>query len=316
MLRIAALAAVLAGLSFQGATFPSSNDDDLDPLKFNADGIFQISVFSDLHFAEDASGAGPEQDRASVKVMADVLDFESPDLVVLNGDLISGESTFLENSTHYIDQIVTPIVDRNLTWASTYGNHDHNYNVSGDSILEREQRWPNSRTESMISTANAGVTNYYLPVYASNCTTSEDCTPELLLWFFDSRGGFHYQGNAQPNWVDSSVVTWFNETNAALLKEYARSIPSLAFVHIPVHATYVIQREEGINEHYHPGINEENVVQQGDGWCSEGEGGNCDYEGQDVAFMRALVSIPGIIGLFYGHDHDIYLTSNTEAWHC
>lgn len=46
-----------------------------------------------------------------------VLDAEPDvDLVVLNGDLITGENTFLENSTHYIDQIVGPMVERSLTW--------------------------------------------------------------------------------------------------------------------------------------------------------------------------------------------------------
>ncbi len=58
-----------------------------------------------------------------------VLETESPDLVVLNGDLITGENAFLENSTVYIDKIVGPLVDRGLTWASTYGNHDSAYNL-------------------------------------------------------------------------------------------------------------------------------------------------------------------------------------------
>ncbi|KAM0437858.1 hypothetical protein ACHAPT_002223 [Fusarium lateritium] len=240
------------------------------------------------------------------KVVSDVLDFDPPDLVILNGDLINGEDTFVDNSTHYIDQIVAPMVDRNLTWASTYGNHDHNYNINGDDILEREQMWPGSRTDKMVSTTNAGTTNYYLPVYASNCTTPRNCSPELLLWFFDSRGGFYYQGRrrAQPNWVDSSVVEWFNETNAALVEEHGKEIPSLAFVHVPIHASLLFQQEVGPDENNQPGINEEDVVQQGDGWCAEGDDSeSCDYGDQDLPFMRSLISTPGLIGLFYGHDH-------------
>jgi hypothetical protein len=170
--------------------------------------------------------------------MADVLDAEWPDLVVLNRDLISGESTYRENSTHYVDQIVAPMVDRNLTWASTYGNHDHNRNIGGKEILEREQSWPGARTDAMVSAPDAGTTNYYLPVYASDC--NRNCTPELILWFFDSRGGFYYQGRAQPNWVDTSVVVWFNRTNADLVEQYSKEIPSLAFVHIPLYASLIL----------------------------------------------------------------------------
>ncbi|KPM41429.1 hypothetical protein AK830_g5126 [Neonectria ditissima] len=303
MLRTAVLVTLFAGRSLQ-AISTRANNEDLDPLRLTEDGTFQISVFSDLHFAQDASGRGPEQDRASVKVIGDILDFETPDLVILNGDLINGEDTRTENSTHYIDQIVAPMVDRNLTWASTYGNHDHNRNINGSGILEREHMWPGSRTVAMINTTNSGTTNYYLPVYPSNCTAAEDCTPELLLWFFDSRGGFYYQGSAQPNWIDTSVVEWFNETNTGLVEEYGREIPSLAFVHIPIHATYLFQKEQGPDENNQPGINRESVVQQGDGWCREGDdSGNCDYGDQDLPFMRALVATPGIMGLFYGHDH-------------
>ncbi|KAK7419071.1 hypothetical protein QQX98_003573 [Neonectria punicea] len=246
----------------------------------------------------------PDQDRASVKVMSDILDFDPPDLVVLNGDLINGEDTYRENSTHYIDQIVAPMVDRNLTWATTYGNHDHYRNINGEGILEREHMWPGARTSAMINTTMSGVTNYYLPVYASNCTTAQNCTPELLLWFFDSRGGRYYQGGPQPNWVHSDVVEWFEDTNAALVEEYDTEIPSLAFVHIPIHATYVFQQEEGPDKNYQPGINRESVVQQGDGWCAEGDDSdNCSYGDQDDPFMRALVATERIIGLFYGHDH-------------
>ncbi|WAO91714.1 Metallophos domain-containing protein [Fusarium falciforme] len=304
MLRIGALIASFAVLPCQALVPRQSNNNDLPPLKFNDDGAFQICVFSDLHYATDASGSGPDVDRRSTKVIGDVLDFGTPDLVVFNGDLINGEDTYRDNSTHYIDQIVAPLVERNLTWASTYGNHDHNFNINGDDILEREQRFTGSRTQKMVDGTNAGTTNYYLPVYASNCTTTRDCTPELILWFFDSRGGFYYQGGRQHNWVHSSVVEWFNETNAELVEEYGKEIPSLAFVHIPIHASYVFQQQaDGPGENTQPGINEEDVVQQGDGWCAEGESGSCDYGDQDLPFMRALVSTPGVIGLFYGHDH-------------
>ncbi|KAF4978178.1 hypothetical protein FZEAL_5423 [Fusarium zealandicum] len=304
MLSSIILVPALVGLSHQVASLRARDNADLDPLRFSTEGSFQICIFSDLHFAEDASGIGPEQDRKSAAVMGDVLDFDRPDLVVLNGDLINGESTYRENSTHYIDQIVAPMVDRNLTWASTYGNHDHNKNIRGEDILEREQSWPGSRTDNMVSSTDAGVTNYYLPVYASNCESTEDCTPELLLWFFDSRGGFYYQGSAQPNWVDTSVVEWFNETYAALTEEHGKEIPSVAFVHIPIHASYEIQKDGDIDSNKNPGINGETVIQQSQGWCSEdNDGGSCSYGGQDMPFMRSLVSKPAMIGLFYGHDH-------------
>lgn len=230
--------------------------------------------------------------------------------MVLNGDLITGENTFLENSTTYVDQIVGPLVERGLTWASTYGNHDYDYNISGNAILAREKQWKNSRTTQMVFGDDAGVSNYYLPVYDGNCT-NEDCAPELLLWFFDSRGGFKYQQRhengdrvGQPDWVDFSVVNWFLQTNAELVNKYSKTIPSLGFVHIPTFASYMLQ-EGGIDPHAEPGINDDYpLAPQAQGWCADGRNdGTCSYGGQDIPFMQAISTVPGMMAVFSGHDH-------------
>lgn len=243
-----------------------------------------------------------------------ILDVE-PDIgvVVLNGDLITGENTFLENSTHYLDQIVAPMLDRNLTWASTYGNHDSNYNISREDLFAREKLWPNSRTRSMVSNPNAGTTNYYLPVYHDSSCTKHTCTPALLLWFFDSRGGHLFRQEDpisgewidQPDWVDPSVAAWFEQTNSRLVKKAnGKVIPSMAFVHIPINASVTIQ-SNGIDPHRQPGINADKpLAQQGQSWCPDGTvDGSCPYAGQDVPFMQAIARTPGLMALFSGHDH-------------
>ena len=169
---------------------------------------------------------GPEQDVKTEKAMNAILDVESPQLVILNGDLITGENTFSSNSSLYLDEIVRPLVRRGLPWASTYGNHDSNFNLSSDAILEREKTYSGSRTEKMVFSPSAGVTNYYLPVFSWDVN---DPKPALILWFFDSRGGSHYQerdasGNdiSYPNFVDESVSLTFRslsfiDSNLALL---------------------------------------------------------------------------------------------------
>ena len=174
-----------------------------------------MSTFIDAVLAEDLDW-GPQQDIDSERVINTVLDAESPQIVVLNGDLITGENTYLANSSLYVDVIVRPLVQRGLTWASTYGNHDRNFNLSSQAMLERECAYPNSRTESMVSSPNAGVTNYYLPVFSSNVT---ETVPALILWFFDSRGGNHFleldeSGNEipYPSYVDDSVSHVFHHS--------------------------------------------------------------------------------------------------------
>ncbi|KAH8842316.1 hypothetical protein MCOR27_003648 [Pyricularia oryzae] len=292
-----------------------------DWLQFNKDGTFHISIFGDLHFGENAWDQwGPQQDIHSVKVIQKVLDSDRPDLVVLNGDLITGDNAFLENATSYVDQIVGPMVDRRLRWASTYGNHDHQYNLSGSAILAHERRYPGSLTTSMVSDPEAGTSNYYLPVYGADCRPPRrggetHCTPEMILWFFDSRGGWRYQEKDEQgdlvgleNWVHKSAVEWFRATQNRLRARYGREIPSLVFTHIPIYAALALQTERGrgsVDPRLQPGINDDYPASpQAQGWCADGrDDAGCAYGGQDVPFMQAVVETPGVMAMFFGHDH-------------
>ncbi|KAK0274301.1 hypothetical protein LTR35_011810 [Friedmanniomyces endolithicus] len=312
-------ATLFAGLALSSPLRRAAGDSSLPPpLRFTSNGTFQISIFEDLHFGENAWDTwGPQQDLNTVKVMNEVLDAETQQLVVLNGDLITGENAYLDNATVKIDQIVAPLLARDLAWASTYGNHDSQYNLSRHAILAREHRWPrHARTQQMVQGPDAGVSNYYLPVYPSSSTGSSSDAPCLLLWFFDSRGGFQFQRRnassgahiGQPDWVDQSVVTWFEATNARLAAQYNRSsFPSLAFVHIPTNASQAAQMSpSGIDPRRQPGINDDaaNLAQQAQGWCADGSNGpECVYGGQDVPFMRALAATKGLMAVFSGHDH-------------
>lgn len=311
-MMLALILAVLSTILCLGAVLPMGHKETnqlLAPLKFTSDGTFQLSIFEDLHFGENAWDLwGPQQDIWSTYVMNQVLDAESQQLVVLNGDLITSENTFLENSTDYVDEIVAPLVQRGLSWGSTYGNHDSGFNLSRANILARERLYPNARTTQMVFGPESGVSNYYLPVYPSH----GGAEPSLILWFFDSRGGsYSQQLNAtgdqigQPDWVDDSVVDWFTKTNSELVQVCGRTIPSLAFVHIPTNASRALQLEAGVKPHYQPGINDDyGLAQQSQGWCADGSNdAQCEYGGQDVPFMRAIAATPGLMAVFSGHDH-------------
>jgi hypothetical protein len=71
----------------------STNNDDPKTLMFPlGKDLFKVIILSDLHFGEEPySPWGPIQDFRSVRAMEKILDVESPDLVVLLGDLVTGE---------------------------------------------------------------------------------------------------------------------------------------------------------------------------------------------------------------------------------
>ena len=267
------------------------------------------------HYQRDSSltekpapelGWGPISNVKSTCVISTVLDVEAPDLAILNGDLITGENTYLSNSTSYLDIIVQPLAERGIPWASTYGNHDINFNLSTAMLLAREQDlYPDlSLTQSMVYTPSAGVSNYFLPVYSSDPSSS---TPALLLWFFDSKGGRAFQqldadGNQVqlPGTVYQSVVDWFIVTRDTLAWQYGKGVPSLAFVHIPTYASAAAQLTGGgIDNHTAPGINDDCCPAATQGIYNDADG----YDGSDIPFMEALLATPGLMAVFSGHDH-------------
>ncbi|KAI8933535.1 hypothetical protein NX059_009273 [Plenodomus lindquistii] len=282
-------------------------------IQFGADGQLSITVFSDLHFGEPASARNrPNAEVKTVGVMDSILDNEKPDLVVLNGDLTSCEWVATENANALIDQIVAPLASRNLPFAATFGNHDASQTCDTHSMSEHmwwDIKGTNGKklsftTNSVEGAANkVGTSNYFIPVYSS--TDSNEL--KMLLWFFDSKGGRVFQPGkgdvGVDNWVDEKVVAWFSQTASEFRQQHNRVIPSLAFVHIPVHATYSFQQNGGLDPTKEPGLNEELIGQQGDQCDSSGN--NCNYNSADIPFMKALVETEGLMAVFSGHDHGV-----------
>jgi hypothetical protein len=100
------------------------------------------------------------------------------------------------------------------------------------------------------------------------------------------------------------VAKWFKNTNKFLTTYHKRVIPSLAFFHIPVEAMAAFQAQAngaGVNSNEEPGINDDNpLAQQGQASAADG---SIYYDGSDIPFMEAIVSTPGLMATFSGHDH-------------
>lgn len=251
---------------------------------------FKLAVFSDLHFGENEESFGIAQDVNSTQLMQYVLDLEKPDFAVLNGDLITGENTFAKNSSKYVDKIVKPLVDREIPWASTYGNHDTSPTLSRQSILKEEQKYDLALTQGGPPDKTDGISNYQLEIYPDP-TWFNDGKPVGLLHFFDSRGTIGTK-EENPNWVSARTASWFRSSSAASRQEYGE-LPSLAFAHIPMRAFVDLQSSHKANvsgPHY-PGLNADKpLAQQGNGTESE-------------PFMQALLDTPGLHSVYSGHDH-------------
>ncbi|KAL6717230.1 Phosphatase dcr2 [Lecanora helva] len=265
-------------------------------LEIAKDNTFHIAIFSDLHYGENESTFGIPADRNSAALMRQILAQEQPNFVVLNGDLITGENTFAFNSTGYVDQIVAPLMEGGYSWASTYGNHDSKYNLSREALYAEEKKYANAYTEHGSTGSTDGVTNYVLSIFA----TGNSQRPVALLWFFDSRGGSEYQSlpanvDNIDNYVSNATVSWFRSAQADMQRKYG-TLPSLAFVHIPMQAFVDLQAVSSpeVSGSNYPGLNADVPLAQ-QGYSNTGA--------EAIPFMQALLDTPGLHSIYSGHDH-------------
>jgi predicted MPP superfamily phosphohydrolase len=81
--------------------------------------------------------------------MGEILDDEKPDLVVLTGDLVSGYAwdgktkNWMESKW---TEVVQPMVDRGIPWATTAGNHDTEGDLSRKQLSELDRSFNLSLT--------------------------------------------------------------------------------------------------------------------------------------------------------------------------
>ncbi|KAF8322544.1 Metallo-dependent phosphatase [Clavulina sp. PMI_390] len=279
----------------------SSLSNLLDPfalkprLTYHDDGSFKLVVFSDFHFGEAENlGWGAEQDRKSVGVMRSMLASEKPDFVVINGDLITGDDTFKENSTSYLDMMLAPLIEASIPFATTFGNHDNHINISHyDELRHIQKIAPLAYVDACHSCGGAGgEANYFVPIYARK----QDNKPSLFLWFFDSRGGIDSQAKALPDWVDETVADWLGSVTSAMnAKWHSYDHQSIVFSHIPPHR--MIDLQQALNSTNEPGMNADRMG-AGSSQSSLGE------VGRDLVWWKAMNDhIPNIIATVHGHDH-------------
>ncbi|KFA75084.1 hypothetical protein S40288_04052 [Stachybotrys chartarum IBT 40288] len=285
-LTLALVAGLLGAFPTHGA--PIDNQIASSALRLGANNAFKIAIMSDLHFGEEEHGWGIEQDLKTARAMRSVLDYEKPNLVVLNGDLISGEYTFRENSSMYIHQIVAPMVEKGISWASTYGNHDSAFNLSREVLFAQESTYDLCRTKVMDS-ALPGTTNYWIQV------DGEDGSARAVLWFLDSRGGNPYQFQpGEPrdidNWVAPETVKWMRDESAALGQANGKDVPSFVFTHIPPYA-YSVKQKSGIDPSRFPGLHVDNPL------AYQGRGT------EDSNLVLALQELPNMHSVYVGHNH-------------
>ncbi|ODV96044.1 hypothetical protein PACTADRAFT_75226 [Pachysolen tannophilus NRRL Y-2460] len=210
-------------------------------LKITKEYKFKILQVADLHFSTGygecrdpypiESANNCKADPRTLKFINHVLDIEKPDMVVLTGDQIFGETSLDSKSSLF--KALNPFIKRNIPYAITLGNHDDEGSIkSRKEIMMLASSLPYSLSELGPETVD-GFGNYALSLQGYNSANSA-----ATLWFLDSHKyspspktnpGYDWIKESQLNFIESKY-----QELEPLRKHYTHIHLSMAFFHIPL----------------------------------------------------------------------------------
>lgn len=302
------LAAITAFSLFTFGISAEGESAEKKALRFNEDGSFKILQIADI------------QDififRSLTRMfIEDMLDKESPDLVVLTGDNISPGAGFMKWMVRKsIDNFMKIFEEKKVPVAIVYGNHD------AENKLTKEEQWEVYESYDCFvgvkdSEELSGYGTYYLPVLGSE--TDEH---KFTLWFFDSQEYNEDEAVGGYGCVEKDQIQWYIKTEQQLAIANKRLIPSLAFQHIiPPEIYKVLYKitatdENGAVTYYKPAgkyLEDQTVVEGGVTY-----GFPEKYADEDTALLEtpcppkytngqadAFIKHGNVLGVAVGHDH-------------
>lgn len=238
-------------------------------LKFNQNGKFKIVQFTDIHFQYDSY-----RSDSALNLMKQVIRKEKPDLVVLTGDVVCSKNTV--KAWKSLSKI---LIDAKVPWAVMLGNHDVEYELTGQQIMETIEELPYNLSVNGPKDVS-GNGNYILKVQSSKSTETA-----ALLYCFDSHSSFKPKTNTGTyQWFDFSQIKWYRDQSVKFTGQNSGNpLPALAFFHIPFP-----EYKEVLGKNTTVGIQKESV-------CSP------DI---NTGMYAAMLECKDIMGVFVGHDHN------------
>lgn len=269
-------------------------------LRFNEDGKFKIMMMNDLQDTENT-------DARTLSFMRAALDSEKPDLVVIAGDMLSDMYPLAnkERMTKAIDNLMAPMVERNIPYLITFGNHDHDREdkMSAAEQLEAYKAYE----QCYVPDGGCDPGTYNVPVLASG---SDDMV--FNIYMMDTNNKSELVSLSGYEGVRANQVEWYKLTSDSLKAANGGAVvPSLLFQHIPVKEIYqFLTRLDwgddtsdavfGTNDYKWYTLNEDYIISEdkalGEAPCSELE---TVVTGQYEAWLEK----GDIIGAYFGHDH-------------
>lgn len=211
--------------------------------RINEHGRFKIMQLADLHLstglglcrdpipAEPVPGQKCEADPRTLEFVERLLDEEKPDMVVLTGDQVNGETS--KDAQSALFKSVKLLVDRKIPYAAIFGNHDDEGNLNRSELMAILEQLPYSVSSAGPEDID-GVGNYIVEVLGRGNSAHSALTLYLLDSHSYSPDERQFRGY---DWIKPSQIRWFQNTAQGLKRkhhEYTYMHMNMAFIHIPL----------------------------------------------------------------------------------
>ncbi len=218
--------------------------DDAPTLHVNKDGKFKILQVADLHLSTGPglcrepeppthNGGQCEADPRTLTFIEKILDDEKPDLIVLTGDQINGDSA--PDAQSAVFKFASLFISRKIPFATIFGNHDDEGSLSREALMQITHNLPYSLCEPGPLNLD-GVGNYIVEVHARGSSSHS----ALTLYLLDTHG---YSPDERQfrgyDWIKKNQIDWFKSTAQTLKTSpshtgYTHHHMDMAFIHIPL----------------------------------------------------------------------------------
>ncbi len=254
---------------------------------------FKILHLTDIHLG--GSLYSLRKDLKALHAVYQEIAHTHPDLVVVTGDLTfpMGIMSMSLNNSAPVGQFAAFMRNIGIPWAFTYGNHDT------ESIATTSEKDLNELYKS-FSYKTSG--NLLYPYTQPDITGRNNQLIEIrnsdgslmqALFLIDSNA-YTGAGINVYDYIHDDQVDWYAKEVARLCREEGRTIPSMAFFHIPLQeyrTAYELYEQESDEVTWFFGENGEKMI---DKICCS------DYPSKLFDTMLELGSTKAV---FCGHDH-------------
>jgi hypothetical protein len=120
-----------------------------------------------------------------------------------------------------------PAVERHISFAVTFGNHDDEHDLTRQQIYDAIKSIPGNMTGTVPGIS--GVTNFILPV-----KSSKGDKDAFIIYSFDSHSYSPLKDLKGYDWIKPDQIDWYRKNSKEYItKNGGQPLPAIAFFHIP-----------------------------------------------------------------------------------